>query len=323
VERSYAPGHRHGSISVADSLPPEEGWSRLALLAGAPCGGNLLFVERAAPTLLVPNRDVGVQLRGEVFDNRLEYQLGVFNGVADAGSGDLETSDDEKDIVARFFAQPFKNSDHPWLRGIGFGLAGTFGNQEGALRTFVSPGQQRIFNYRSGAGTNAATANVVADGDHWRLAPQFWYYKGPFGLFGEYVISDQIVRRDAGVATFGDLRHSAWQVAASYFLTGEENSFGRINILKPFTIGGDGWGAWEVAARVHRLDVDNKAFPLFANPSNSATETLSWTLGLNWHLNRFFKFNLNYEQTDFTGGDASPLLKKGEKVILTRAQVSF
>ncbi len=45
VERSYAPGHRHGSISVADSLPPEEGWSRLALLAGAPCGGNLLFVD--------------------------------------------------------------------------------------------------------------------------------------------------------------------------------------------------------------------------------------------------------------------------------------
>ena len=35
VERSYAPGHRHGSISVADSLPPEEGWSRLALLAGS------------------------------------------------------------------------------------------------------------------------------------------------------------------------------------------------------------------------------------------------------------------------------------------------
>jgi uncharacterized protein YprB with RNaseH-like and TPR domain len=45
VERSYAPGHRHGSICVADSLPPDEGWSRLALLAGAPCGGNLLFVD--------------------------------------------------------------------------------------------------------------------------------------------------------------------------------------------------------------------------------------------------------------------------------------
>jgi uncharacterized protein YprB with RNaseH-like and TPR domain len=45
VERTYAPGHRHGSISVADSLPPDEGWSRLGLLAGTPCGGNLLFID--------------------------------------------------------------------------------------------------------------------------------------------------------------------------------------------------------------------------------------------------------------------------------------
>ena len=45
VERSYAPGHRHGSSTIADSLPPEEGWSRLSLLAGAPCRGNLLFID--------------------------------------------------------------------------------------------------------------------------------------------------------------------------------------------------------------------------------------------------------------------------------------
>jgi uncharacterized protein YprB with RNaseH-like and TPR domain len=45
VERSYAPGHRHGWLSVADSLPPEEGWSRLGLLAGRACGQSLLFVD--------------------------------------------------------------------------------------------------------------------------------------------------------------------------------------------------------------------------------------------------------------------------------------
>lgn len=45
VNRSYAPGHRHGTLSLADSLPPDEGWSRLDLLAGSPCGGNLLFID--------------------------------------------------------------------------------------------------------------------------------------------------------------------------------------------------------------------------------------------------------------------------------------
>jgi len=45
IDRSYAPGHRHGSISIADGLPPEEGWSRLGLLAGTSCGWKLLFVD--------------------------------------------------------------------------------------------------------------------------------------------------------------------------------------------------------------------------------------------------------------------------------------
>jgi uncharacterized protein YprB with RNaseH-like and TPR domain len=45
VDRTYAPGDRHGSTSLADALPPEEGWSRFGLLAGTACGQNLLFVD--------------------------------------------------------------------------------------------------------------------------------------------------------------------------------------------------------------------------------------------------------------------------------------
>jgi uncharacterized protein YprB with RNaseH-like and TPR domain len=46
VSRSYAPGHRHGTMSIADGMPPAGGWSRLPLLAGGSCGGgNLLFVD--------------------------------------------------------------------------------------------------------------------------------------------------------------------------------------------------------------------------------------------------------------------------------------
>ncbi len=47
VDRKYAPGHRHGRVSVADSLPPSDGaWQTLALLAGGPVpAGRLLFVD--------------------------------------------------------------------------------------------------------------------------------------------------------------------------------------------------------------------------------------------------------------------------------------
>src|SRR6185295_7253909 len=115
----------------------------------------------------------------------------------------------------------------------------------------------------------------------------------------------------------------AWMVAASYFLTGEENSFKAVTPKNPFNPAAGGWGAFEATARIQQLDIDDDVFPNFASIAGNATEATSWGIGLNWHLNKNFKINLNYEQTDFKGGDNSPLNAKGEKVILTRAQVSF
>lgn len=287
-------------------------------------GANLLFVERGFPTQLAPNRDVGIQVQGDLLDTRLSYAAGVFNGVADGGSSDFETADDEKDFAGRLFAHPFKNSSVAALKGFGIGVAGTFGNQEGPLRTFVSPGQQRFFAYRTGVGTNATTANMVADGEHWRFSPQGYYYWGPFGLFGEYVISSQQVSRSAGgTPTLATIKNKAWQVAASYILTGEENSFKPLVPRRPFSLSDGGWGAWELTARVGQLTVDDNAFPLYANPSTSAKEATAWGVGLNWHLNKNVKLNLNYEQTDFRGGDSSPFTAKGEKVIQSRVQFGF
>lgn len=287
-------------------------------------GANLLFVERAYPTQLLPNRDVGVQAHGELFGGALSYAAGIFNGVPDGGSGDFETADDEKDGAARLFAHPFRNTEIAPLKGLGLGLAGTYGNQEGALRSFVSPGQQRFFAYRT--STSATAPNVEADGDHWRLTPQGYYYWGPLGVFGEYAISGQDVRQTSGGSGAGaraELRHTAWQVAVSYVLTGEENSWRGITPKRPFNVSNGGWGAWEIAARYSELDVDDDTFPIFSNPDTSATGAKSWTIGLNWHLNRNVKFNVNYEHTDFEGGSGNPITAQTEHAILTRAQVSF
>src|SRR5688572_19131261 len=51
---------------------------------------NISFVERALPNNLVPNRDVGIQVHGEFTGGVLNYMLGVFNGVPDGESGDLD-----------------------------------------------------------------------------------------------------------------------------------------------------------------------------------------------------------------------------------------
>lgn len=287
-------------------------------------GANLLFAERGLPTQLVPNRDVGVQLQGDLAAGTLHYAVGLFNGVADNGSGDYDTADDDKDLAARLFANPLKDSGIAALRGLGIGLAGTYGNHEGGLRPYISSGAQRFFTYRS--PTTAQDPSVVADGTLWRLAPQASYYLGPFGLFGEYALSSNDVLQNGGGNGAGaraTLAHTAWQVSASWFLTGEDNGWKAVTPRHPFAFGGGGWGALELAARVGRLSVDEDAFPVFANPARSASRATAWAVGLNWHLNRNVKVSLDYEQTDFEGPAPNALTEEGEQVVFTRVQVSF
>ena len=50
-------------------------------------------------------------------------------------------------------------------------------------------------------------------------------------------------------------------------LTGEDASYrGVTRPNHPFTVGSAGWGAWELVARYGELEVDDAAFPVFADP---------------------------------------------------------
>ncbi len=295
-------------------------------------GANLLFVERGLPTQLAPNRDVGVQLHGELFDGLLNYAAGVFNGVQDGASGDSDVADDHKDIAGRLFVHPFRKTSIGPLQGLGFGVGASLGNQAGTLPSYKTTGQQTFFSYPTGVGTNASTANVSADGEHWRLAPQAYYYWGPFGVFGEYVISSQKLRRDAGAPLFSTVHNRAWQVAASWFVTGERNSFTPVTPNYSLSLAENRWGALELAARYGELKFDDELFaaaspggsPLFAS-SSSARKARSWGVGANWYLNKNIKLTLDYDQTQFDGGSLKPgtVTAQDERVIMSRVQFSF
>ncbi len=283
---------------------------------------DYLFTERSYPTQLVPNRDVGIEVHGSLWDNLITYEVGAFNGVTDGGSGDIDTTDDDKDIAARVFAQPFTNTQIEPLRKLGLGVAGTYGHHAGALRGYTSPGQQSIFSYYSGTGTNAVTAS---NGTISRIVPQAYYYYGPFGLLAEYAISSSdVVRTGGGVARqTATLDHVGWQVAGSYFITGEDNGFKSPAPLHPVDFNGGGWGALELVARVSELKLDPDTFPVFADPKNNASDAFSYGGGLNWHLNRNLKITADYEHTHYKGGQSNPLLAGDEDAIMTRAQITF
>src|SRR4051812_21185254 len=198
---------------------------------------DLRFMERGLPTLLVPNRDLGVQLSGDFAGGAVSYQVGYFNGVTDGQSSDnLPTPDVESDTggdyAARVFFQPFINSDNFNLRGLGFGVGSTWQDLEGVatnpyLPSYRSQGQLSVFSYRASTATGVTPNNATfANGERLRLAPQLYYYRGSFGFLGEYTqVKQDVSRNVAGLARSDTLTNTAWQAQFSWFVTGEEESY--------------------------------------------------------------------------------------------------
>ena len=281
---------------------------------------ELTFIERALPTLLVPNRDIGLMVHGDLAAGRVAYAAGVFNGVADGGSADADIADG-KDVVARVFAQPFLGRRSSAWQGLGAGLAFSYGRQQGVsalatgLPTLRTSGQQAFFAYR---GDDAGAGSTLAAGTHVRVAAQGHYYAGPFGLLAEHVLSTQDVRRGAVAATFD---RTAWQLAGSWVLTGETPSFRGVAPRAPFDAAAGTWGAVELTARYSALRIDDAAFPTFANPATAASGANAWTAGVNWILNPGVKIQLNVERTTFETAAAPP--RRPENNVLTRIQFGF
>ncbi len=284
---------------------------------------NGLFVEASLFDNLVPNRDVGVELYGDLRQGEFGYQLALLNGVPDSGNGDADVND-AVDVALRLFAQPFKNTAVEPLHGFGVGVAGTYGMEQGTpaspqLPAFRTSSRNTYFRY---AADNPATSagTTVADGEHWRVSPQAYWYFGPFGSLFEYGVSSQELLRGTVRAT---TINSGWQLRASWLLTGEDATYGAVVPASNFSLGGGGWGAWELALRYANLDIDGDTFTKgFADNTRSVSEIDSITTGLNWYMNRNVRWVLNYEHSIFAKGvkigDRDP-----ENVFLTRLQFLF
>ena len=277
---------------------------------------SLFFVERALPNNLVPNRDIGLQVHGELLQGALGYQLGVLNGVADGGSVDTDNND-SKDVAGRLFVQPWRTKGSSPLRGLGFGVAGTTGKATGLLRPYVSVSQVPVVAY---------AATVTASGDRRRWSPQLSYFVGPFGLLAEYVQARHDVQKvETGKPTAtATLENSAWSVSGSWLVTGEDATYGNVKPKNFFVPSAGKWGALQLLARYNRLDVDEASFTGgFADASKSVRRASAWGAGLNWIWNSNLKYVLDYEHTRFTGGAAAGGDRPTENSVQTRLQLSF
>ncbi|MFL5350808.1 MAG: OprO/OprP family phosphate-selective porin [Hyalangium sp.] len=320
-----------GTATVQDAYLDIHPWRALRLRVGKfkpPVGlerlqsaTNTLFIERALPTNLVPNRDIGLQLHGELLEGTLTYALGAFNGVPDGGSADAN-SDNSFDLAGRVYTYPLRRTSlHP-LQGLGLGFAASHGRRLGttaapALASYRATSQQAFFSYLT---STTAADTVFASGENLRLSPQGTWFWGPVGLLAEYVSSAQEVRRGTERAR---LRHQSWQATAAYVLFGGDASYEGVRPTHPVNPSEGAWGAVELDARYSDLRVDPNTFPTYADPAKSAREAKSWGIAANWYLNTNVRIALNFDRTTFEGGAADDGNRIPENLLLSRFQVSW
>ena len=294
-----------------------------------------MFSERGFVTQLMPGRDLGFQLWGDIAGGVLSYSAGVFNGVGDARNTGTVDFEDHREVVGRIVIQPFRATEVKALKGLSFGLGGTWGNVSSNAAGLPSTTGGTLPGYYTADGMQqffAYTNSTVANGNHWRLSPQAIYYFGPLSVLGEYAISEQRVTRTVAPVASATLRNRAWQVAAGWVLTGEDATYNGITPKRPFDLSAGHWGAFQLVGRYGELDIDNNAFPLYSNPAVSASAAHEWAVGLNWFLNRNLRFNTSYSRTTFEGGSASTstatsppgnVTRQPEELVTTRVQLAF
>jgi phosphate-selective porin OprO/OprP len=244
-------------------------------------------------------------VKASAFDQRLDLNLGLFDGAPD-GSSLVQDFDNKKDVVARIFTHPFPEGSAG--QGLGFGLAGSYGKHLGLARIYQTTTLQPFFKF---------APNTLSDGISWRVVPQGYYYRGPFGLMAEYVTSSQEMALEQKRVR---ARNSAWQIMGNFVLTGEDASYRGVRPASDFEPGAGKFGALEFVMRAGRLSFDEEIFPEFADERLSARRASGFGAGLNWYLSRQVKFVFDYETTGFIPF-TKPVAR--EHALITRMQFAY
>ena len=284
------------------------------------------FVQRSEVQNLVPNRDTGAELHGDLFDGRLTYQLALMNGVPNNTASDTVDIDnnDSKDFMGRVFLTPFKLSESEWIKGLGFGFGGTYGKERnGTTSVYKTWGQSTWFSYNKG---------VTASGLRTHLDPQAYYYWRHLGLMAEYAQDEHSLNQ---LGTFGGkfvnqthtFTDTGYMAQASYYLTGENAAYGWVKPLHPFDPRKGWWGGWELAARISNVAAQSSQFRLgFASKNVSADAATEFALGVNWYLSDNVKWWFDYANTYFDGGAgtaAAPRDRTNESTFESQLQIAF
>jgi phosphate-selective porin OprO/OprP len=339
-EFRFLPDFGQGTTIVQDAYMNVHYWDEMQFEVGRfkqPISYEQLIQDRYVPTLerslidqLVPARDLGAMIHGEnVFQNRLDYAVSVSNGEINGNSTDLNN---HKDVDGRIAIRPLNDPDLPdWLRYFQVGVSGGVGVENEAISpaSLKEPDTVPFLNFNS---------TVRADGVRTRLCPELAYFYGHFGFLAQYYAEQQDMQPNSTGAASKitiDVPFNGYMFLATLFLTGETRTTWseQIKPLRDFDphcpISCP--GAWELVARVSRLDVGDvfeKGNYQLVNPAKNSDEAMEVTVGFNWYFNAWVRMQFNYEHDMFgqpvlLGSSTPGNQLQSQDSLFTRFQVIF
>jgi phosphate-selective porin OprO/OprP len=256
-------------------------------------------------TNLSLNRQFGLMGWGYLFDKRLDYAAGIFNGSRNS----FEPLTNGMDFVGYVNARPFQESESlPFARFLNLGTSVAYGHQDQA----PVPVAFRIAGGSANADVPGAgtvpflilNSNVIERGD--RLLGSVhsaYFYKG-LSLIGEWQYGYGGYAFPAHPSRV-QVPFSGFYVTGGYFLTGEHvERRTRVTPRRPLvpTNRKDprGPGAWEVVGRVSGLRLGETVFTGgFADPNLWSNQVVTTELGLNWYWNEYVKIYMFWLHGDF------------------------
>jgi phosphate-selective porin OprO and OprP len=240
-------------------------------------------------------RQFGLMAWGYLFDKRLDYATGIFNGSRNS----FEPVSNGVGLVSYLNARPFQESETlKFARFLNLGTSFAYGyqNQSPVPVSFRIAGGSPSADV-PGPGTTPfliLNRDVVERGD--RLLGSVhsaYFYKG-LSLIGEW---------QYGYGNYASTAHpsssqvpfSGFYVTGGYFLTGEEvDRRTRVIPKRPLIpvnkTDRRGLGALEAVARVSELRLGKQVFTSgFADPNLWSDEAITTEVGMNWYWNEYVK----------------------------------
>ncbi|MGE3821520.1 MAG: OprO/OprP family phosphate-selective porin [Isosphaeraceae bacterium] len=271
------------------------------------------------------SRAAGLLAHGYLFEDRLQYAIGGFDGRL-SGLADNNTA---RDAVAYLNTRPFLTSERfPALRYLNLG-GSIFGGSQ-ALPETPLPLRTSLQSSENDEAARAASAtflefepDVAALGTRSALALHLaWYYRR-LSMEAEW----QSGRLQYGWPHEPPARFTVpvtgYHATLGYFLTGEQvEGRGTVKPLRPFDLrrGRFGLGAIELFARYSQLDLGDVVFEAeLANAAESTRHVDMVDVGFNWYPNQFVKFYVDWQLPYF----GSPVLVNPVTDVYSRSAALF